>query len=269
MPPFKKGGSFVRFFVEGSMPDPSAEDFFEALARERFRSIENAASEETSVGWVSSSDPSGQDFLREDVLVGDFVRLRMRMDKKKLPAAWLAIHMAAEIRARDGQKISAKERKTIRGDIEDRVLPRTLPNVSFVEVVYVPAKSQVLLFSTSASAAAECAKLFHRSFGVSLEEVDPTTLAQRSSLPNEKKRYLDQCSPFSLREREQANGHAPERPAVAAPAAAQAASAGSASEEGAPWESNPPLAANPPAEAGPPAEASATMDDRPSEGQAS
>lgn len=245
MPPFKKGGSFVRFFVEGSIPDPSSEEFFEALANERFRSIESAASEETSVGWVSASDPSGQDFLREDVLLGDFVRLRMRMDKKKLPAAWLAIHMAAEIRARDGQKISAKERKAIRADIEDRVLPRTLPSVSFVEIVYVPGKDQVLLFSTSASAAAECAKLFHRSFGVSLEEVDPTTLAQRSSLPVDQKRYLDQCSPFSLRE-PGSNGTAhaappprPERPAVSESEAAHeadaAASASQDSDASAPW----------------------------------
>lgn len=199
MPPFKKGGSFVRFFVEGSIPEPSSEQFFEALAEERFRTIENAASEEVSAGWVSPSEPSGQDFLREDILLGDYVRLRIRVDKKKLPASWLAIHMSAEIRARDGQKISAKERKAIRADIEDRVLPRTLPSVSFLEVVYVPAKAEVLLFSTSAAAAAECAKLFHRSFGAQLVEVDPSTLAGRASLPEDQLRYIDQCSPFSLR----------------------------------------------------------------------
>ncbi len=221
MPPFKKGGSFVRFFVEGTLPDTASEDFFEALSKERFRSIESAASEELSAGWVSPSDPSGQDFLREDILVGDFVRLRIRVDKKKLPAAWLAIHMAAELRARDGKKISARERKEIRADIEERILPRTLPSVSFLEVVLVPRSAAsrgalVFLFSTSAAAAAECAKLFHKSFGVSLVEVDPTTLAERAPLAAEKRSYLERCSPFSTeRKREPAR---PQRARAAASA---------------------------------------------------
>ena len=213
------------------MPDPSSEQFFEALAEERFRTIENAASEEVSAGWVSPSEPSGQDFLREDILLGDYVRLRIRVDKKKLPAAWLAIHMAAEIRARDGQKISAKERKTLRADIEDRVLPRTLPAVSFLEVVYVPHKSEALLFSTSPAAAAECAKLFFRSFGVQLVEVDPTTLAQRAALPEEQIRYIDQCSPFSLRK--PGSGPAQSTPVPSVPASQDSQSA---SNESTPWD---------------------------------
>ncbi|MCA8970156.1 MAG: recombination-associated protein RdgC [Planctomycetes bacterium] len=203
MPPFKKGGSFVRFFVEGSLPDVQSEEFFEALSNQRFRSIENAASEETSVGWVAPSDPSGQDFLRDDILLGDYVRLRIRIDKKKLPAAWLAIHMAAELRAREGQKISAREKKAIKADIEDRVLPRTLPSVSFVEVVLVPHDSLVLLFSSSAAAGAECAKLMHKTFGVSVVEVDPTSLAERAPVDRDRRQYLERCSPFSLRDSQQ------------------------------------------------------------------
>ena len=55
---FRRSGSFACYFVEGSTPDPRSQEFLDALAEHRFRTIENAAAEQTSAGWVTSGDPS-------------------------------------------------------------------------------------------------------------------------------------------------------------------------------------------------------------------
>lgn len=195
---FKKSGSFTRFYVEGSMPSVHGDSFLMELAKHRFRTIENAASEETSVGWVCPSDPSGGNFVREEILLDPHVRLRIRMDKKKLPATWLSIYLDAEVKARHGRKISAKERKEIKEDIADKLLPRILPSVAFLDLFYDPKESVLYLFSTSMGAKEECMKLWNHTFGARLVEAGPLDLAFHLSLPQEQKEWLDKVSPMPL-----------------------------------------------------------------------
>lgn len=198
MPRFKKSGSFTRFYVEGNMPSVHGDNFLVELAKHRFRTIENAASEEVSVGWVCPSDPSGGNFMREEILLDPHVRLRIRIDKKKLPATWLAIYLDAEIKARDGRKISAKERKEIKEDIAEKLLPRILPTVAFLDLFYDPKENTLYLFSTSLGAKEECMKLWNRSFGARLVEAGPLDLAFHLKLPQEQKEWLAKVSPMPL-----------------------------------------------------------------------
>ena len=198
MPPFRKSGSFVRFFVDGELPAIESDEFLVGLAQQRFRTIEGAASEETSAGWVCPSDPSGDDFLREELVCDDFARLRIRIDKKKLPPVWLKIYMDAEIKARGGKRPSAKERKEIKEDIADKLLPRMLPSVAFLDVLYSPRERIVYLFSSSQSAREACQKLFFMSFNVRLKEAGPFESAFRLGLPAEQLQHLEESANLSL-----------------------------------------------------------------------
>lgn len=198
MPPFRKSGSFVRFFVDGELPAIESDEFLVGLAQQRFRTIEGAASEETSAGWVCPSDPSGDDFLREEIACDEFARLRIRVDKKKVPPVWLRIYMDAEIKARGGKKPSARERKEIKEDVADKLLPRLLPSVQFLDVLYSPRERIVYLFSTAQSARETCQKLFHQSFGVRLKEAGPFETAFRLGLSAEQLGHLEELSDLSL-----------------------------------------------------------------------
>jgi DNA recombination-dependent growth factor C len=203
VPPFRRSGSFVRFFVEGTAPAPQrsqsdSDEFVLALAENRFTSIERSASEAVSVGWVSPSDPSGGDFTRDEIAMGDLLRLRMRVDRKKLPRAWMAIYMTAEVRARNGHGVTAAERADIRADIERRLMPRLLPTVQFIDVIWNLKNNTVLFFATSDFLCAECAKLFAKTWSVKLIEVNPTSLAQRSRLPEDMLNRLGDIAPFGL-----------------------------------------------------------------------
>jgi DNA recombination-dependent growth factor C len=229
MPAFRKSGSFVRFYVDGDMPAIESDEFLMSLAQQRFRTIEGAASEETSAGWVCPSDPSGDDFLREELACDDFARLRIRVDKKKLPPVWLKIYLDAEIKARGGKRPSAKERKEIKEDIAEKLLPRMLPSVQFLDVLYSPREQTVYLFSSSQSARETCMKLFYMSFNVRLKEAGPFESAFRLKLPQEQLQLLEESADLALFD--EGELEAPASSPRPNPAAASSAAASSADDE--------------------------------------
>lgn len=191
---FRRSGGFVAFHVEGKTPRPDQEAFAEALSLQRFRSIETAASEERSIGWVSPADPTGDSFAQEDLDLDGAVWLRIRIDKKKLPTIWLKIHRAEAERSR-GTPMSARERKELRVDLERRLLPRILPSVQLVDVLWSVEKDLILLFATSSSMREEFHKLFLRTFGARLIDSDPHSLAVHAGISREAVAYLDEVAP--------------------------------------------------------------------------
>lgn len=191
---FRRSGSFVAFFVDGRMPDPRSAAFTEALAGQRFRSIESAASEEVSIGWVTSGDPTGDSFELEDIDLDRGLWLQVRTDKKKLPAVWVRIRRAQAERSA-GRKLSARERKELKEALMDELLPRILPSVGLTDVLFEPKSGLLLLFGTSTALKDEFQKLWFRTFACNLVECEPHSLAQRSGLDRDALGYLDEVAP--------------------------------------------------------------------------
>lgn len=172
MTALRRSGPAVAHRVGGKLPEPEA--FLEALANHRFRTIENAASEEISVGWVTPADPSGNSFEPEDLDAGGSIWLRMRIDRKTLPAKQLQIHIAAAEHAR-GRKLSAKERRELKDDLMDKLLTRVLPTTTFVDALLLG--DRVLLLCSSKGANESFRKLFHETFGAELTPIDGLGMA--------------------------------------------------------------------------------------------
>ena len=191
---FRRSGSLVAFYVDGKMPAVQSEAFLEALANERFRTIEDAASEEQSIGWVSPGDPTGQTFELDEMDLDQGLWLRFRVDKKKLPAIWLSIHRSEAERSA-GRKLSARERKDLKEDLMQRMLPRILPSVGLVDVLFAPDSGRVLLFASSTAMKEEFQKLWFRSFATNLVEADAFAAAARSGLGRDQLGYLEEVSP--------------------------------------------------------------------------
>lgn len=191
---FRRSGSFVAFHVIGRAPDPRGEAFLEALAANRFRSIEDAASEEASIGWVTAGDPAGESFDLEDMDLDRALWLRIRIDKKKLPGVWMQIRKSQAERSA-GRRLSAAERKELKEGLLDELLPRILPSVQLIDVLYEPKRQQVLLFGTSTALRDEFRKLWFRTFACDVEEADPGTLAAHTELDSEAQAYLQEVAP--------------------------------------------------------------------------
>ena len=193
---FRRSGSFACYFVEGSTPDPRGQDFLDALAEHRFRTIEDAAAEQTSVGWVTSGDPSGNSFEIEDLDRDEAIWLRMRIDKKSAPNAWLKIYRdAAEKSA--GRKLSAKERKELKEDLLSKLMPRVLPSIRMIDALYVPRDGLILLFGTSNAVREAFLSLFYRTFSTSLTTADPYHLAMSLELDKRATEAMTQIAPVN------------------------------------------------------------------------
>lgn len=191
---FRRSGSVVTWFVDGKMPDARHPEFAAALANHRFRSIETAASEEVSSGWVTPGDPSGDSFDLEDMELDVGIWLRLRIDRKRMPAAWLAIHRAQAERSA-GRRLSVRERRELRLGLLDSLLPRVLPSVTLVDALYEPRERLILLFSSARRVVEEFERLFAKTFAVPLVLGDPATVAGRCGLERETLAYLDAVSP--------------------------------------------------------------------------
>jgi hypothetical protein len=190
----RRSGGVVVFFWQGKLPDPRDAAFSEALGQRRFRTIENAASEETSVGWVTQVDPTGDSFAPEDLDAGTGSWLRMRVDKKTLPRKWLAIHRDVAEKAK-GKKLSARERRELKDEMAEKLLPRVLPTVNLVDVILFHDRKTLMLFATGKSVREQFSKLFFETFAIPLERSDPLSLGHQSSIDRELKASLDRLEP--------------------------------------------------------------------------
>ena len=191
---FRRSGSFATFLVHGVVPAPGSTEFCEALSSHRFQSIETAASEQQSIGWVTPTDPTGESFERDDMDHDATWWLRIRIDVKKLPPAWLKIYATSAERSR-GRPLSRKERKELRDDLERKLLPKVLPTVKLVDALYVPDHQRVHLFATGVGVRDAFSKLFHATFDAELLTAEPRVLAQSLGMGRDQMAYLDEVSP--------------------------------------------------------------------------
>ena len=195
MPSIRRSGGAVLFFYEGKLPAPDEDAFAAALQNRRFRTIEDAASEEISAGWITPVDPTGDSFAQEDMDAGAAVWLRVRIDKKQLPRKWLQIHRDVAEKAK-GKKLSAKERRELKDDLSDKLLPRVLPTINMVDALLYPERKTVVLLNTSKSVGETFQKLFFESFQLPLEMADPLRLGFRSGLDPEAQHSLQRAEPI-------------------------------------------------------------------------
>lgn len=190
MPAIRKSGGVAVFFWDGKVTAPGDASFSAALTRHRFRTIENAASEEISIGWVTPADPTGDSFAAEDLEAGAATWLRFRIDKKTLPKKWLQIHRDAAEKQR-GKRLSARERRELKEDLTEKLLPRVLPVIQLIDALLYHERRTVQLFATSKGAREAFGKLFFETFGSPLERGNPLQCGRRAGLDAERKRRLE------------------------------------------------------------------------------
>lgn len=176
---FRKSGSFVAFTWSGKVLDPRSDEFAVALAWQRFRTIDTAASEEVSAGWVTPEDPSGNQFALEELDAGPATWLRVRVDTKRLPKAQVQMHLAAAARAK-GKPLNARERRELKDNLCEQLLPRVIPSTVSIDALLFHERRRVLLFAGSKSARETFGKLFFESFGVPLQALGALAMALES-----------------------------------------------------------------------------------------
>jgi recombination associated protein RdgC len=132
---------------------------------------------ELSFGWVR---PLGLDDIElppdahwdmTHTRVGDGYMMRMRVEKRAVPAPLVQILYKQEIykfQAESGELPARKERTQIKDDLKRELLSKSLPAISHVDAYWNEKRSDLTVFSTSKAAKTILIDLFMKSFGDSL-----------------------------------------------------------------------------------------------------
>ncbi|MEY4632447.1 MAG: putative exonuclease, RdgC [Pseudomonadota bacterium] len=130
--------------------------------------------------WQAAKDDAGGEATDSDwsmamAAVNDGVLLRMRIDRRKVPAALIkAVYKQKLKREETGKSGRSKrlpraERDALKQHVRESLTSRALPSCAFVDAFWREAAGELWVFTTSETALKAFEELFARTFGGKLE----------------------------------------------------------------------------------------------------
>ena len=127
--------SFVRFAVEGELPENTLDFIADRVASFSFVDIDDGY-DEYSIGWVSVMNMFDSDFRYASYGVGDYVVLSLRIDERKVSPAILKKFIAKEEERVKREKQIPKVSRSMKVEIKERVRTELIRKSVPVPVVY-------------------------------------------------------------------------------------------------------------------------------------
>jgi DNA recombination-dependent growth factor C len=179
---FLKGtASFVRFSVEGELPENTLDFIADRIISFSFQDIDDTY-DEYSIGWVSILNMFDSQFEYGSYAAGDYITLTLRIDERKVSPAILKKFVQKEEERVKKEKELPKLSRSVKVQIKDRIrtelLRKSIPIPSTYELCWSIADATVLFFSTNKKAQALLEDYFKESFGLLLKQQIPYTTAE-------------------------------------------------------------------------------------------
>ena len=160
--------TFVRYSVEGQLPDKFWDFAAERIAQFSFRDIDETF-DEYSIGWVAVDNMFDSSFAHASYAVGDQIVLSMRIDERKVsPTLLRKFSLKEEDRIKKERQIprlSRSQRVQIKEDIRLQLVKKSLPVPSVYDLSWNLAENTVLFFSISSKAQSILEDFFKECFG--------------------------------------------------------------------------------------------------------
>jgi recombination associated protein RdgC len=174
---FVKGtASYVRFGIEGELPENIWDFIADRVVAFAFRDIDETY-EEDSLGWVSVVNMFDTDFDYASYAAGNYVTLSMRLDERKVSSAIVKKFVQKEEervkKEKQLRKISRSMRVEIKERIQNELMRKALPMPSVFDLCWNLEDSTLIFFSTNKKAQAMLEDLFRESFGLTLIQQIP------------------------------------------------------------------------------------------------
>ena len=186
--------SFVRYTVEGELPDNFWEFAAERIGAFSFRDIDDTF-DEYSIGWVSVENMFDSEFAYSSYRAGDYIGLSMRIDERKVaPAVLKKFCLKEEERIkkeRQVPRLSRAHRQEIKENIQLQLVKKAIPVGAIYDLCWNLADSTLLFFSTSNKAQAVLEDFFKESFNLQLILQIPYLIAEHLLAPEERKALAD------------------------------------------------------------------------------
>lgn len=174
---FIKGtASFVRFSVEGELPENIWDFIADRVAAFSFRDIDETY-EEDSLGWVSVLNMFDTEFDYASYAAGNYVTLSMRLDERKVSSVIVKKFVQKEEerikKEKQIPKISRSMRVEIKERIQNELMRKALPMPAVFDLCWNLEDSTLLFFSTNKKAQALLEDLFKETFGLTIIQQIP------------------------------------------------------------------------------------------------
>ena len=189
--------SFVRFSVEGELPDNVWDFVADRIAAFSFQDIADTY-DKYSIGWVSVLNMFDSGFEYASYANGDYVTLTLRIDERKVSQAILKKFCTKEEERLKKEKQLPKIGKAMKMEIKERIrtelMRKAIPVPAVYDLCWSLADSTLLFFSTNKKAQAQLEDFFKETFGVLLIQQIPYITAEHLLDENDTAR-LAQISP--------------------------------------------------------------------------
>ena len=166
-----QSATFVRYAVEGEMPENFWDFVADRVLRHSFKDIDETH-DESSIGWVSVGSMFDSSFAYASYAAGDYVALSLRIDERKVSSAVLKkMCMKEEERVRKEKKVpklSRGKRIEIKENVRLMLMKKADPVPAVYDMCWNLADQTVLFFSTSAKAQALFEDFFKETFDLHL-----------------------------------------------------------------------------------------------------
>jgi hypothetical protein len=163
--------TFVRYSVEGQLPDNFWDFAAERIAQFSFKDIDDTF-DEYSIGWVSVDNMFDSAFAHTSYAVGDQIVLSLRVDERKVSKILLKKFTLKEEerlkKERQIPRLNRNQRVQIREDIHLRLVKKALPVPSIYELSWNLANNTLLFFSISPKAQSILEDFFKECFGLTI-----------------------------------------------------------------------------------------------------
>ena len=163
--------TFVRYSVEGQLPEKFWDFAAERIAQFSFKDIDDTF-DEYSIGWVAVDNMFDSDFAHASYAVGDLVVLSLRIDERKVsPSLLKKFSLKEEERIKKERqlpRLSRSQRVQIKEDIRLQLVKKALPLPSVYELSWNLSNNTILFYSISVKAQSTLEDFFKECFGLSI-----------------------------------------------------------------------------------------------------
>ncbi|CAG35441.1 unknown protein [Desulfotalea psychrophila LSv54] len=193
----KGSASFVRFSVEGDLPENPLDFVADRVMSFAFRDIDDTY-DEYSIGWVSINNMFDAKFKFASYIVGDYVTLTLRIDERRVSPAILKKCIQKEEERIKEEKQIPKIGRAMKVEIKERIrselLRKSVPIPSIFDVCWGMSNSTLLFFSTNKKMQAVLEDFFKESFGLMIKQQIPYVVAE-SLISEENQANLELITP--------------------------------------------------------------------------
>jgi hypothetical protein len=168
--------SFMRFSVEGQLPQAFTAFINNRIKGSSFREARNST-EEKRMGWVSLTDILDADFEKANYALGDYLIFSLRIDRKLISPKLMKIRLMEEQRrflAEHGQtRIGKSMNEGIKDKVKLELMTKSDPVPSFYDVLWAVGQNKVYFSSLSDKVADDFVDLFKKTFSLGLTRILP------------------------------------------------------------------------------------------------